>query len=80
MFVGRADQARPLYDKHRGEKTYGGRTWEAAAREGFANLRAKGLTGPLMDEVERHSPRRELTPLPGRRRGAHIGWHVATSP
>ena len=52
MFLGRADDARALYEKHRGEKTYGGRTWEAAARESFANLRAKGLTNPLMDEVE----------------------------
>ena len=52
MFLGRADEARALYDKHRGEKTYGGKTWEAAALEGFANLRAKGLTSPLMDEVE----------------------------
>ena len=52
MFLGRADEARALYDKHRGEKTYGGKTWEAAAREGFANLRAKGLANPLMDEVE----------------------------
>ena len=52
MFLGRDDQARALYDKHRGEKTYGGKTWEAAAREGFANLRAEGLTSPLMDEVE----------------------------
>jgi tetratricopeptide (TPR) repeat protein len=51
MFLGRADESRALYDKHRGEKTYGGKTWEAAAREGFANLRAKGLTSPLMDEV-----------------------------
>jgi tetratricopeptide (TPR) repeat protein len=52
MFLGRADEARALYDKHRGEKTYGGKTWEAAARESFANLRAKGLTNPLMDEIE----------------------------
>ena len=52
MFLGRIDEARTLYDKHRGEKTYGGKTWEAAAREGFANLRAKGLSSPLMDEVE----------------------------
>ena len=52
MFLDRADEARALYEKHRGEKTYGGKTWEAAAREGFANLRAKGLTSPLMDEVE----------------------------
>jgi tetratricopeptide (TPR) repeat protein len=51
MFLGRDDEARALYDKHRGEMTYGGKTWEAAAREGFANLRANGLTNPLMDEV-----------------------------
>jgi hypothetical protein len=52
MFLGRADEARALYEKHRGEKTYGGKAWETAMREGFANLRAKGLTNPLMDEVE----------------------------
>ena len=51
MFLGRGDEARALYDKHRGETTYGGKTWEAATREDFANLRAKGLTSPLMDEV-----------------------------
>jgi tetratricopeptide (TPR) repeat protein len=51
MFLGRSEEARALYDKHRGEKTYGGKTWEAAALEGFASLRAKGLTSPLMDEV-----------------------------
>ena len=51
MFLGDADEARALYQKHRGEKTYGGKTWEAAALEGFANLRDKGLTSPLMDEV-----------------------------
>ena len=51
MFLGRADEARALYQKHRGEKTYDGKTWEAAALEGFAKLRDKGLTSPLIDEV-----------------------------
>jgi tetratricopeptide (TPR) repeat protein len=51
MFLGRSEEARALYDKHRGETTYSGKTWEAATRETFANLRAKGLTSPLMDEV-----------------------------
>jgi tetratricopeptide (TPR) repeat protein len=50
-FLGRGDEARELYQKHRGEKTYGGKTWEAAALEGFADLRDKGLTSPLIDEV-----------------------------
>jgi tetratricopeptide (TPR) repeat protein len=52
MFLNRTDEARALYEKHRGETTFGGKTWEAAAKEGFANLRAKGLTNPLMNEVE----------------------------
>jgi tetratricopeptide (TPR) repeat protein len=52
MFLNRPDEARAIYQKHRGEMTYGGKTWETAAKEGFANLRAKGLTNPLMDEVE----------------------------
>jgi len=51
MFLGRSEEARALYDKHRGETTYSGKTWEAATRETFANLRAKGLASPLMDEV-----------------------------
>ena len=56
MFLDRGDEARTLYDKHRGEKTYGGKTWEAAAREGFANLRAKGLASPLMDAIAASLP------------------------
>jgi tetratricopeptide (TPR) repeat protein len=52
MFLGRADEARALYAKHRGETTYAGKSWEAATKDGFALLRAKGLDNPLMAEIE----------------------------
>ncbi len=52
MFLGRADEARAIYERHRGETTYGGKSWETATAEGFAVLRAKGLTNPLMQEIE----------------------------
>jgi len=56
MFLDRGDEARAVYDKHRGEKTYGGKTWEAATRESIANLRAKGFANPLMDEIAASLP------------------------
>jgi hypothetical protein len=49
--LGRSEEARALYDKRCGEKTYGGKTRKEATRETFANLRAEGLEDPLMDEV-----------------------------
>ncbi|MGD0642089.1 MAG: hypothetical protein ABSC22_15180, partial [Roseiarcus sp.] len=52
MFQGRPDEARALYLKHRGETTYGGKSWEQATTEGFALLRANGQTNPLMDQIQ----------------------------
>jgi tetratricopeptide (TPR) repeat protein len=52
MFLGRSEEARALYEKHRGEKTYGGKSWEEATLEGFKLLRGRGLENPLMAEIE----------------------------
>jgi tetratricopeptide (TPR) repeat protein len=52
MFLDRPDEARALYEKHRGETTYAGKSWEQATKDGFAALRAKGLDNPLMAEIE----------------------------
>jgi tetratricopeptide (TPR) repeat protein len=52
MFEGRTDEARALYEKHRGETTYAGKSWEQATKDGFAMLRAGGLDNPLMAEIE----------------------------
>jgi tetratricopeptide (TPR) repeat protein len=52
MFLGRADEARALFLKHRGEPGIGGKSWEEATTDGFARLRANGQSDPLMDEIE----------------------------
>ena len=52
MFQGRPDEARAIYEKHRGETTYAGKSWEQATKDGFALLRANGLDNPLMAEIE----------------------------
>jgi tetratricopeptide (TPR) repeat protein len=52
MFQGRRDEARALYERHRGETTYAGKSWEQATKDGFAALRAKGLDNTLMAEIE----------------------------
>lgn len=52
MFLDRPDEARALYEKHRGETTFGGKSWETATLEGFALLRKQGLEKPLMSEIE----------------------------
>jgi tetratricopeptide (TPR) repeat protein len=53
MMLDRPDEARPLYLKHRGEISYGGKPWETVATQGFAQLRGLGMTRPLMDEIEK---------------------------
>ena len=53
MFLDREDDARALYLKHRGELSFGGKTWEALTLEGFKMARAKGRRKPLMDEIEK---------------------------
>ncbi len=52
MFLGHRDEALAIYNRHRGEGTYGGKTWEQATEDGFKVLRASGLSDPLMAEVE----------------------------
>ena len=53
MFLGRVDEARALYLKHRGPKAQGERSWEAVVLKDFTELRAAKLTHLLMDEIER---------------------------
>ena len=52
MLIGRLDEARAIYLKHRGERMPNDKEWETAIRDDFAELRGKGLTSPLMDEIE----------------------------
>ena len=53
MMLGKPEEARPLYFKHRGEISFGGKPWEIVAVDGFANLRGLGIAHPLMDEIEK---------------------------
>jgi hypothetical protein len=54
MFLGRIDEARALYLKHRGQKdVLDGKSWEALILADFADLRKAGLSNPLMDEIEK---------------------------
>jgi tetratricopeptide (TPR) repeat protein len=54
MLLGRTDEARNAYVKYRGEAIVNdGKSWESAILEDFAELRAAGLTDPLMDEIEK---------------------------
>jgi hypothetical protein len=53
MFLGRADEARALYLRYRGEKNIQGeKSWEMVILEDFAELRSAGLKHPLMGEIE----------------------------
>ena len=51
MLLDRPDEARPLYLKHRGETSFGGKPWETVATSGFAQMRERGVSHPLMDEI-----------------------------
>src|SRR5262249_17989936 len=54
MFLGRADEARTLYLRCRGEKNVvGEKPWESVVLEDFAEMRKAGLGNPLMDEIEK---------------------------
>ena len=53
MFLGRDEEARTAYLAHRGEKIDDKRAWNEAIVKDFADLRAAGLTNPLMDEMTR---------------------------
>jgi hypothetical protein len=54
LFLGRIDEARAIFLQHRGAQHVNGtRSWEAAVVEEFSQLRAAGLTSPLMDEIEK---------------------------
>jgi tetratricopeptide (TPR) repeat protein len=54
MFLGRTDEARALYLQYRGrQNVIDDKTWETVVLEDFAELGGKGLTDPLMDEIEK---------------------------
>ena len=53
MFLDRTDAARALYLHYRGrEKVRGDQAWEEVILTDFAGLREKGLTHPMMGEIE----------------------------
>ena len=52
LFLGRPDEARSLYLRYRGKDVRSGTLWEALIAEDFAELRKRGFTNPLMDEIE----------------------------
>jgi hypothetical protein len=53
MFLGRADEARALYLRYRGEKNVqNGKPWEPVVLENFAEMRKAGLIYLLMDEIK----------------------------
>lgn len=53
MFLGRADEARALFVRYRGEKAQGNILWEPFVLSDFTDFRKAGLTDPLMDEIEK---------------------------
>jgi len=53
MLLERPDEARDIFNQHRGEKVLGERTWADLVPEEFARLRQVGLQHDLMDEVEK---------------------------
>lgn len=54
LFLGHGDEARTIYLQYRGQpKVMGDKSWDAALRDDFTDLRKAGLTSPVMDEVER---------------------------
>jgi tetratricopeptide (TPR) repeat protein len=52
MFLGRLDEARAIYAGNRGKEIAGHGLWEAVVAKDFAELRAKGVTNPQMEEIE----------------------------
>ncbi|MGO8954371.1 MAG: tetratricopeptide repeat protein [Rhodomicrobium sp.] len=54
MFLGRAEEARALYLRYKGQATdKGGKLWEAAILEDFQEFEKRGLTHPQMAEIRR---------------------------
>ncbi len=52
MFLGRAEEARALYLKHKGQPVAeGGKLWEAAILDDFAELEKAGLKHQQMAEI-----------------------------
>ena len=52
MFLDRAEEAKAVLLKHRGEPTYSGKLWEGETLDMIARLRSAGFTHPQMDEIE----------------------------
>ncbi|MCC0014720.1 MAG: toll/interleukin-1 receptor domain-containing protein [Rhodobiaceae bacterium] len=51
MFLGRKDEARAIYLRHKGEPIYGGLDWQAYIASDFKALRESGHDHPMMDEI-----------------------------
>ena len=53
MFLGDTEEARALYLRYQGQRNVvGDKSWEQAITADFAELQAKGITHPLMVEIE----------------------------
>jgi tetratricopeptide (TPR) repeat protein len=53
MFLGRTGEARALYLRYRAKKdVQDGKSWNAVILDDFTELRAAGLSNPLMDEIQ----------------------------
>jgi len=53
MFADRIEEARAIYFRYRGQKSQADKLWEDDIRNDFAELRKRGLSHPLMDEIEK---------------------------
>jgi len=52
LFLGRSSEARAAYIEHKGEPISNGVKWEEAIAKDFAEFRKRGLTHPMLAEME----------------------------
>jgi tetratricopeptide (TPR) repeat protein len=52
MFLGRMEEARAVYLEHRGKDVLNQGKWESVIAKDFAELRTKGVSNPMMTEIE----------------------------
>jgi hypothetical protein len=51
MLMDSLDEAKAIYNKHRGEETRNNKTWEREVLDDFAELELENIKHPLMDEI-----------------------------
>jgi len=51
MLMGSTDEARVIYNKHRGKETQNKKTWDSEVLDDFAELEQAKIKHPLMDEI-----------------------------